>query len=88
MFKHEQDLIDEIMSYIQTHQANRVAFTWTAKAAEILNRPRCGIGVMDKMETAQVNTLVNGNGLFRSTGRSAHALRSNGKDEPDDICTD
>ncbi len=64
MFEHEQDLIDEIMSYIQTHKADRLTFTWTAKASEILNSVRRGTGVLDKMETARFNTLVNGNGLF------------------------
>ncbi len=52
VFKSEPELIDAITDYIEKHNANPRAYTWTAKAEDILKKVRRARAVLDKMETA------------------------------------
>ena len=42
-------LIESIMTYIEQHNANPKAFTWTAKVEDILEKVRRARATLDKM---------------------------------------
>ncbi len=51
VFRSEQELVEAIMRYIQSHNDNPRTYTWTAKAEDILKKVRRASKVLDKIET-------------------------------------